>query len=128
MQTDGDRHHGETPLRAPRTRPARLENAPRRYMRDQCVFRAAFGHRRNHGRHDMLESQVLGRGDARRRDALGTAGEWGGRDDIPTSIWCVRHQAAHESVPASYFRFAATRFFGDASPSARRASARTRFR
>src|SRR5665213_3490736 len=49
MQTDGDRHHEETPLDAPRTFPARLESALRRKGRDQCVTRAAFGHRRVHG-------------------------------------------------------------------------------
>lgn len=76
----------------------------------------------------MHESQVLGRGNARRRDALGTAGVWVERDDSPTSIRRVRHQAVREFPRAIYFRFAATRVFGIASPSARRASARTRFR
>jgi hypothetical protein len=47
-------------------------------MRDQCVIRAAFGHRRDYGRHDVLDSQVLGRDDARRRAVLCTAGVWRG--------------------------------------------------
>jgi len=127
MQTNGDRHHGETPLRAPRTRPARLENAPRRYLRGQCVIRAAFGHRRNHGRHDVLDSQVLGRDDARRRDALCTAGVWVGRDGHPTSILRVRHWCGARR-DESYIRPAAARFFAAAPGTSRRPSARTRFR
>ncbi|HEY2898372.1 MAG TPA: hypothetical protein VGJ12_14625, partial [Gemmatimonadaceae bacterium] len=94
-------------LRAPRVRPARLESALRRSMRDQCVIRAAFGHRRNHGRHDVLDSQVLGLDDTRRRGVLCTAGVWGGRNRRPTSFERAPDQTGARSRP-SYFRFAAT--------------------
>ena len=73
-------------LHAPRMRPARLENALRRSMRDQCVIRAAFGHRRSHARHDVLDSQVLGRDDARRRAVLGTRGVCRGRAERAASF------------------------------------------
>jgi hypothetical protein len=91
MPTNGDRHHGRTLLDASRMRPARLESALRRSMRDQCVFRAAFGHRRNCARHEVLDSQVLGRDDARRRAILGTAGVWGGHHTTLTPFHRARH-------------------------------------
>src|SRR3569623_659395 len=96
-------------LHAPRVRPARLENALRRPMRDQCVIRAALGHRRNHGRHDVLDSQVLGRDNARRRAVLGTTRVWRRRAWRPTSFACaLHHTGAH--ARRSYLRFAAAFF------------------
>ena len=98
-------------LRAPRVGPARLENALRRSMRDQCVIRAAFGHRRNYGRHDVLDSQVLGRDDARRRAILGTRGVCRTKAGRLASFdRASDHSCAHR--PACYLRLAAAFFLG----------------
>src|SRR6476661_3125217 len=119
-------------LHAPRVRPTRLENALRRPMRDQCVIRAAFGHRRNHGRHDVLDSQVLGPDDTRRHAVLCTAGVWGGHSRRATSFERAPDRTGARCT-RSYFRFAATFFaatffFGGTPAPARPAPVRVRFR